>query len=561
MSDKLYLNSLAPWEEKNQYHSIVKLGSNINNQIQIIQNAANKNLVNQLEVTAKHTNQIIVSQETTQKILHNGFDDLTYKLNEVSVGINELKSAFFWGISDVVWQIEQTNETLRGILSILSAPLDTQAIELRIRAEEAYQNGWYEDAIIDFLESEIKNRYDFSVHISLGILYLFHKIDKSKALEYFEKAIKYARPKSNYYTSYALLHKGLILIDFNRIEEAEEATREAIKLTPYFVEAYYQNAQYNSILKNSEISVKNLEICIKSDIKYLLKSYNDPFFDNIRSNLDELYNRILIAKKTEFNILEAKVINHINKLKNTFNLFEELNLISDREIIIKTIKQIENKLGYLNKISKTNFIIDNIYTINKEIPYIYNEIELLITSIENNINKKIESINLEKNDLKYKIDSIKNKIEKDKKIVSEKTENKTNKILGLSSIIILLGLIYLLYIFPLYFHFNDPTQIGDTFGRVVLFVPFLNLIGIVAYLIDSETFLISFINNSIYIISVLTFLTIFKIYFKRKLKNNIKTIEKNISKISPIENMIITLNNKIEKLKKLNSLLRDIMKL
>ncbi len=48
------------------------------------------------------------------------------------------------------------------------ALLNTQAKERRKRAEEAFANGWIDDADEDFLESEKLNKFNLSIHINLG---------------------------------------------------------------------------------------------------------------------------------------------------------------------------------------------------------------------------------------------------------------------------------------------------------------------------------------------------------------------------------------------------------
>ncbi len=57
---------------------------------------------------------------------------------------------------------------LKSILEILMALLNTQAKERRKRAEEAFANGWIDDADEDFLESEKLNKFNLSIHINLG---------------------------------------------------------------------------------------------------------------------------------------------------------------------------------------------------------------------------------------------------------------------------------------------------------------------------------------------------------------------------------------------------------
>jgi tetratricopeptide (TPR) repeat protein len=188
-----------------------------------------------------------------------------------------------------VWQIEQNRAVLKTILEVLSAPLDTQAKELRKRAEEAYANGWFEDALQDFLESENKNRYDFSIHISIGMIHLFQKVDKNKALEYFDKAIKYARPKSKYHSSFALLYKALIMRDLGLINEAETCASEAVALSPDFAEALYQGAQYNALLGNPDKSIPLLKKAIELDVNYCEKTSGETDFKKIQANIADMF--------------------------------------------------------------------------------------------------------------------------------------------------------------------------------------------------------------------------------------------------------------------------------
>ena len=271
---KLYINDLAPWEEQRQYQSILKFDSNVQKQSELFKNASKEQLKHRLS----STNSIISSLNKSEELLSLGFDELSISLNQISNGLSGLQSSFEWGISEVIWQIEQNREILKSINQGIWHPFDAQAKNRKEHAQEAYNAGWYDDAEEYFLESEKIVRFDFSVHISLGLIYLFHKIDKQKALVYFDKAIKYASPKSAYYKSYALLYKALILFDFGQIKEAEQFSQEAIDSSSNFIEAYYQNAQYNAILKNSEKSIHQLDIAVSNDIGYCLKANNDPSF-------------------------------------------------------------------------------------------------------------------------------------------------------------------------------------------------------------------------------------------------------------------------------------------
>ena len=319
-----YSNGLAPWERKNAYYSVIQLGKDVKTQTKTLSKQTEALIATQIASTSE----IISSQERISE----GIDNVAYGVERVEEGIYGLKAAFEWGISEVVWQIEQNRHVLQGILAVLMAPLDTQAKELRRRAEDAYTNGWFEDALEDFLESEKKNKYDFIVHISIGMIYLFQKINKENALEYFDKAIKYAKPKSPYHASYALLYKALIKRDFGLIEEAERCTNEAVELCPDFAEALYQNAQYNALLNRPAKAIPLLRKAIEIDVNYCAKIYNEKDFDKIRPYIDELQvklrdeqKQISLDKYSVTTKMHDTLNNLINEVRNqqAFEIHDE----------------------------------------------------------------------------------------------------------------------------------------------------------------------------------------------------------------------------------------------
>lgn len=196
------------------------------------------------------------------------------------------------GFTEIVWQLEQQRFVLEDILRVLQAPLDTQAKELRKRAENAYKNGWFDDALEDFLESEKKNRYDFTVHQYLGNIYFFEKKNPKMALEYYNKTVKYAKPASPYHASFALLHIGLLNYLHGDNMKACEATAEAIKLSPNLYEAHYQNAQYLANLGLYNDSIKHIKIAIEGDRYYCVKADTEENFNPMKKQLHLLFKEL-----------------------------------------------------------------------------------------------------------------------------------------------------------------------------------------------------------------------------------------------------------------------------
>lgn len=335
-----YSNGLAPWERKNAYYSVIQLGKDVKTQTKTLSKQTEALIATQIASTSE----IISSQERIPE----GIDNVAYGVERVEEGIYGLKAAFEWGISEVVWQIEQNRHVLQGILAVLMAPLDTQAKELRRRAEDAYTNGWFEDALEDFLESEKKNKYDFIVHISIGMIYLFQKINKENALEYFDKAIKYAKPKSPYHASYALLYKALIKRDFGLIEEAERYTAEAVELCPDFAEALYQNALYNALLNRPAKAIPLLKKAIEMDVNYCEKIQNEKAFDKIRTHIEQMF--IELRDKQGESALDCYQI--LRKKQDTLN--DLTNEIRNYWYIEINDEKIKNSLKRIIELTRRN---------------------------------------------------------------------------------------------------------------------------------------------------------------------------------------------------------------
>lgn len=343
---------LTPWEKRNEYYQNVQLGKNIKKQTEVLSHQTKE----MLKAKAELANQIISSQQRISE----GIDNVVYGLERVEEGIYGLRAAFEFGISEVVWQIEQNREILENILEVLRAPLDTAAKELRKRAEDAYANGWFDDALEDFLESEKKNKYDFSIHISLGMIYLFQKKEREKALEYFDKAVKYAKPKSPYHASYALLYNALIYRDLNKIEESLKCMDEAVDLSSDFAEVFYQNALYSALLNKHGKAIPLLNKAILMDVNYCEKTHSEKAFDGIRAHVNKLFESLRddegTRAKAEYLRLKERQNRFVTVSKETEKVADLK--IEDREITatFERIEQLIKRNSYRDYLEANMFL-------------------------------------------------------------------------------------------------------------------------------------------------------------------------------------------------------------
>ena len=377
-----YLNKLAPWEIKQEYYRDIHLGEDVKIQTELL----NKQTKAFISTKLASADSIIASQERISE----GIDCSTYGIERVKKGIDELRAAFEWGIDDVVWQIESSKEILKSIFEVFNANVDTNAREVKKEAEEAYIQGRIDDALIKFFEYENLAQGDFTVYLTIGIINLFHKKDREKALKYIDKAIKFATPKSAYYTSYALLHKALINRDLGLFEEAEEDAAAAVKLSPNLAEALYQNAQYNALLKNSDKAIPLLKKAIEFDINYCEKINNEMDFDSIRNDVIKLFEGLREKEAIKATSQYASMCKKLDQIYQSIEVIKNYSQIKFADVGIQDsvgrIKQLLKRQSYRDYL-EANIILNSLTEKkDKTIKNIKEYLNKIISSYNNKIN-------------------------------------------------------------------------------------------------------------------------------------------------------------------------------
>ena len=320
-----------------------------------------------VEEQIRSTSEIVASQDRINSNLRR----ISLELGDIDRGIKELSSKIEWGFTELIWQMEENRKVLQDILETLQAPLDTQAKELRKRAKRAKENGWIEDALEDFLKSEEKNKYDFTIHQNLGDIYFEHKNNLKKALDYYEKAAKYAKPESTFHASFALLNVAKIKYIREEYKDAKETAKEAINLTPDFDLAHFEYARLSLKTEDQDEAIEHLNTCIKCDRYYAVRADSDTDFQIIEKRLEKLFSRLRTQakklakteiKKTRQYIAEGekndapvtRFRDDLKEARNTLNkntLFSCLDAADDSHFIRK--KVLEETINRLQIITDT----------------------------------------------------------------------------------------------------------------------------------------------------------------------------------------------------------------
>ena len=219
---------------------------------------------------------------------------LALGIEKLSGGLESLKADFNLLLGDVVWRLEMQQESLTSVLEeIRLAEFEREARAYRARAERAYLNGWYEEALGDFLEAEKRNYPDYAVHRSIAQIYLYHVVNLPKALEYFLKAAKYARPSDQKQSAEAHYFAGVVCAIERRLEPALEYLRQATKLNPELAEAHYEQSRVASLLSRGEEAVASLAQAIKGDARYYERARSDAAFESIRPQVQILLDQLM----------------------------------------------------------------------------------------------------------------------------------------------------------------------------------------------------------------------------------------------------------------------------
>lgn len=219
---------------------------------------------------------------------------LEFDLAKLASGMAQLKADFTPLLGDAIWKLElQQAAMLEVIEELRLAEFEREARAYRTRAERAYQNDWYEEALADFLAAEKCNYPDYVVLRSIANLYLYHLIDLPQALHYFGKAAKYARALDARQAAEAHYFAGLTCLLQQQPEAAAGQFAEAIHLQPQFAEAHYQLAGVAARLGQMENALASLEQAIHGDARYYERAKTDAMFDGVRAPVDELLARLV----------------------------------------------------------------------------------------------------------------------------------------------------------------------------------------------------------------------------------------------------------------------------
>jgi len=308
------------------------------------------------ESQLKKTDKIIASHEAVENMISEVNDTLAIGFTKLGAGLQELCFVANDGFREIADRLELQSNALDKIKEILERPLDTQARELRKRAEVAYLNNWIEEAEMDLLDAEKKNYQDFIVHQILGNIYYYHKKNYPKAIESYQKAAKYAAPVSKKHASNALICAANGFDHLGQLSDAYKSADVAIQLLPDDPHNLYQHARYAAKSGHKDKFVDSLKKSIIQDPDYLIAAYNDDMFAREKTDVIKIAEALRSAEMKAVDDLLGK-IDTASEEAESMGLHESSSL-EDEVTEIKRICSLNSYNDFLQAKEKARNVLD-----------------------------------------------------------------------------------------------------------------------------------------------------------------------------------------------------------
>lgn len=280
-------------------------------------------------------------QASTNRIIENQ----NKNTDRIVDSIEDLRALFDTRSAQIIWLLEQNHKELIYLLDkiygTMITPTETDAKEKTKWAINAYNKGWFDQAIEYFNISKTLYPFDFIVYQFLGNIYLFEKRDFKNALENYKLALKYIADSSPYYTSLAFLHIGLSHYEMGDYQNSYNASYNAIEINPKLSEANYLCAQNCSRLGRYDEATNYLREAIDADRGYSLRALADEDFVPMSSKFKDLMVELTGSEN-------AKADEEINKTTQLINIFNDIGVPDEVKEKLEEGMRLINTGTYLN---------------------------------------------------------------------------------------------------------------------------------------------------------------------------------------------------------------------
>lgn len=314
MSNYIYNpnKSYTEYLQQNQFVSDVKKTINMEISSQTKQLIASNKALEDIGV------QIVSGYQSSIAATQQGFETISYQMQELLSANEDLQASFEWGFSSVLASLGHINDSLKTLISTAITPVQTTAYNHFEIARDAFRRRLYVQALQE-IEKAINGVTGVSPGYSLewrfyqliGIIRMgfigcdVSLVDLNKAEYAFLTAAKYAEndyanesAKLNLYAARSAYLQG-------NNQKAIGYINKSLQLNDKLGEAVYFAAKIYSAMNKLDVSFDFLRKSIKLDNFYALKAagdgdfqkHNDKFNQFIKQLTDEYYYPIEVELK------------------------------------------------------------------------------------------------------------------------------------------------------------------------------------------------------------------------------------------------------------------------
>lgn len=242
------------------------------------------------------TRKLVASQEALQdkkiQLLHavkDGFDQLSWNMQEARGAIEELNATFVWGFNTILCHTGRMADSLEALLAVAKTPTKTRAYEYFDDARVAFRRGHHRDAL-DLIEKAISGdhtssgyRLEWRFHLLKGSILVgtvSHPefLDLKSAEESYRAAADYAATDDPKGAALGLLGASWACYCQGQFPEALTLSERALKSHPSFGEPLFQSAKILMAMGRPDEALPRLVAAIEEDPQYLLKAAGDGDF-------------------------------------------------------------------------------------------------------------------------------------------------------------------------------------------------------------------------------------------------------------------------------------------
>lgn len=234
--------------------------------------------------------------------------DLVQQLSEQQWASTDYQvQEMVWAIDDIRQaMVSQYEDIIKALKDSQIPPLEAEVRERLARAKDNEKHGLYEEALEDLKLAEEKNPYDFGIHLWLGSLYLQHMEDANAAITHYEKAVRYATPRSEVMAARAWSGVALGRETLGDLQGAYDASQEAVRLDPNSAAILYEHSAHCAQVMEAQEALTYLEQAIRRSPVYWDAAESDERFDALGDAVPRLLNELSMEVREALQRLAGK---------------------------------------------------------------------------------------------------------------------------------------------------------------------------------------------------------------------------------------------------------------